>query len=112
MVDKHGLYRQLSDRRAGGGELKILRDLCFRRGGPGEMRRYGGKPVYGKFVFPKPWGSMLDCLRDQGLADEVLTGNQKSALLLLRQGEAVSDEARATLQAWSLLDSTIQWLSR
>ena len=52
---------------------------------------------------------MLDCLLDQGLADEVVTGNQKFALSL-RQGEAVCDEARATLQAWSLLDSTIQWL--
>ena len=52
---------------------------------------------------------MLDYLRDQGLADEVVTGNQKS-VLLLRQGKAVGDEARATLQAWSLRDSTIQWL--
>ena len=29
VVDKHGLYRQLSPRRAGGGELKVLRGGCF-----------------------------------------------------------------------------------
>lgn len=73
------------------------------------MWRYGGKSVYGKFVFPGPWCSMLDCLRDQGFADEVAIGNQESALLL-RRGEAVCDSARATLQSWSLLDPTIQWL--
>ena len=74
------------------------------------MRRYGGRRVYGTFVFPGPWCSMLACLRDQGLADEVLTDNPKKSVFFLRHGEAVGGEARAILQAWSLLGSTIEWL--
>ena len=82
VVERHGLYRTLSNRRAGGGEVKNLRESCFRRGGRDEMMRYGGIAVYGMFVRTVRWCSMLCCLRDHGLADELPTESRRKPLYI------------------------------
>ena len=112
VVERHGLYRTLSKRRSGGGEEKNLRDLCFRRGGRDAMIRYGGIPVYGKFGRSEHWGSMLCCLRDHGLADELTTetSRQPVKIFKLRRGHALGREATEVLGGWGLLSSTIDWL--
>ena len=76
------------------------------------MIRYGGIPVYGKFGRSEHWGSMLCCLRDHGLADELTTetSRQPVKIFKLRRGRALGREAREVLGGWCLLSSSINWL--
>ena len=90
--------------------MRMLWDLCFKRGSAGEIRRYGGQPVYGEYAYPRQWCSMLSCLRDHGLADELKAEKPEKSVFFLRHGGAVGSEARAVLQVWSLLASSIEWL--
>ena len=106
----HGLYRIVSDRRAGGGTLKVLRDVCFRRGGPDELRKYGGQAVYGTYKGGDDWGALLDKLLDEGLVDEVPDGSRKTRLVL-NHGSGLGSAARATLHSWGLSDAAIRWLT-
>ena len=110
VVERHGLYQTLSNHRAGGGEMRNLRDSCFRRGDRDAMVWYGGIPVYGRFGRSVHWCSMLCCLRDHGLADELETEPAKKPVFKLRRGRALGREAREVLGGWCLLSSTINWL--
>ena len=73
------------------------------------MIRYGGIPVYGMFTRTVHWCSMLCCLRDHGLVDELETETARKPVFKLRRGRALGREARAVLGAWSLLSSSINW---
>ena len=110
VVERHGLPRTLSNRCAGGGEVKNLRECCFRRGDRNALVRYGGIYVYGRFMRSVDWCSMLCCLRDHGLADELKTETARKPVFKLRRGRALGREAREVLGGWCLLSPTINWL--
>ena len=76
------------------------------------MGKYGGISVYGKFGRSEHWGSMLCCLRDHGLADELTTetSRQPVKIFKLRRAHALGPEATEVLGGWGLLSSTIDWL--
>ena len=108
---RYGLYRCVSNRRAGGRALKALRDLCFRRGeGPDELRKYGGPAVYGKYSRAGAWRCLLDKMLEEGLVDEVADGVRKTRLTL-NIGPRLGSKAGATLRSWRLCDSAIAWLT-
>ena len=66
--------------------------------------------AYGEYAYPRQWCSMLFCLRDHGLADELMIEKPAKSVFFLRHGGAVGSEVRAVLQVWSLNDSSIEWL--